>query len=372
MMTITNKTQPSHLYLHVPFCSHICGYCDFAHVVYQNPQADSWLEAVERELKEKKISTSLTTVYIGGGTPTSLSAQQLQRLLSDLDPYVSQAKEYTIEINPETLDEEKCQILKDHGINRASIGFESSDPKLLALMGRHHDYACIERGMTMLKKYGIENISLDLMYSLPFQTMEMLQKSVEDALQLQPRHLSLYSLTVEENTVFGKKGYRNLDEDEEADMYEWICSFLPQNGFTQYEVSNFCRDGYESLHNLGYWHYDDFYGIGCGASGKENHVRYDHPKNLRSYLEDPLYVEKTELSQEDEMFEMLMMGVRLKKGMDLHLFEKRFGCRFDDVYKAPLERMISSGNMIVENGYLKCTDRGYEIMNTLLVEFLSA
>lgn len=368
MTVIVNK--PEHLYVHVPFCAHICGYCDFAHIAYQSKTADAWLEAIAKELSEKQINKNLKTIYIGGGTPSSLSCVQLDQFLSLLDPYREKAIEYTMEVNPETLDEEKCRIIQKHGINRVSIGFESSDEKLLKLMGRSHSLATLQNCMALLRKYGIDNISLDIMYSLPFQTMESLQKSVYDAISLQPKHLSLYSLTIEENTVFEKKGYSSLDEDTEADMYEWICSVLPQYGFVQYEVSNFSKKNFESKHNCAYWNYRDFYGIGCGASGKENHYRYDHTKNVRSYIENPCAIEKNELSKKDEMFEMWMMSIRLKNGLDLALFEKTFQISFMDVYREITDKLMQDGYLKIIDNHLCCTDKGYEIMNSILVEYM--
>lgn len=328
------------------------------------------MEAIKREIIAKEIRTDLSTIYVGGGTPTSLSASQLDRFLSLLDPYAGNVQEYTIEINPETLNDEKCQVLSKHGINRVSLGFETSDEKLLKLTGRSHTLSDMHVCMSLLRKYDIHNISLDIMYSLPFQTMESLQKSVTDAISLDPTHLSLYSLTIEENTVFAKKGYRSLDEDIEADMYEWICSFLPEHGYSQYEVSNFSKKGYESRHNCAYWNYRDFYGIGCGSSGKENHSRYDHTKNVREYIADPLKTEITHLDRKDEMFEMWMMSIRLKQGMDLKLFEDTFHVSFTDVYRKTTEKLIRDGYLVIRNAHLCCTEKGYEIMNSLLVEYI--
>lgn len=365
-----DANKPQHLYVHVPFCAHICGYCDFAHIVYRSETVKLWLEAIAKEIEKKQIRTDLSTVYAGGGTPTSLSPDELDIFLSLLDPYTEKVQEYTIEINPETLTEEKCQILKKHGINRVSIGFETSDENLLKLMARSHTLLDMQKCMAMLRKYDIDNISLDIMYSLPFQTMESLQKSVIDAVSLHPQHLSLYSLTIEENTAFSRNGYSALDEDMEADMYEWICSFLPKQGYSQYEVSNFAMKGYESRHNCAYWNYRDFYGIGCGASGKENHCRYDHTKNVRKYISDPYKTEITSLSKEDEMFEMWMMSIRLKKGMDLNLFEETFHVSFLDTYRKINEKLIAEGYLAIKDDHLYCTEKGYEIMNSLLVEYM--
>ncbi|MGM9942289.1 MAG: radical SAM family heme chaperone HemW [Bulleidia sp.] len=366
------ESRPSHLYLHVPFCASICGYCDFAHVVYRHETVQKWLDAVQKEIACAAIPDILTTVYIGGGTPTSLDPAQLDQLLSMLDPYVHNVREYTIEINPETLDETKCAIIASHGINRASIGFQTGDHRLLKLMGRHHTMDDMHTCVHLLKGSGIDNISLDLMYSLPFQTMDNLRKSIDDALSLDPTHLSLYSLTIEENTIFGKKGYDHLDEDTEADMYEMICSVLPEHGFMQYEVSNFAKDGKQSLHNTAYWEYEDFIGIGCGASGKENHRRYDHTSNVNAYISDPFRREYIPLDETDEMFERLMMGIRMKQGMDLSRFEKAHGIPFEQVYGKTLHNMLEQGWMEIHGNRLCASEKGYEIMNTLLVEFLDS
>ncbi|MBF1099746.1 MAG: radical SAM family heme chaperone HemW, partial [Solobacterium sp.] len=246
-------TKPKHLYLHVPFCRTICSYCDFCHVGYQETVANQWLDAIKTDIQNRHINENLRTIYIGGGTPTTLSSSQLDQLLCLLDPYAHMVQEYTIEINPETFDEDKAKMLQKHGVNRASIGFQTSDERLLQMMNRHHRLEDVAETMRLLRKYGIDNISLDLMYSLPTQTMESLKKSLQDAIALEPTHLSLYSLTIEPNTVFAKKGYEHLEDDMEADMYEWICKMLPRYGFVQYEISNFAKAGMISQHNCAYW-----------------------------------------------------------------------------------------------------------------------
>lgn len=366
-MTITN---PKYLYIHVPFCKSICGYCDFAHTVYQERNVDIWLEAISKEIKDKHINPHLKTIYVGGGTPTCLSSDQLDTFLSLLDPYSNKVKEYTIEINPETLDKEKALILKKHGINRASIGLQTSDSTLLKLLGRHHTYEDVSKCISLLKEVGIHNISLDIMYSLPHQTIDTLNQTIEDAIKLKPTHLSLYSLTIEENTIFSKKGYQHLDDEIEADMYEFILKKLKSNNYKQYEVSNYCLEGYESIHNSAYWNYEDFYGIGCGSSGKENHIRYDHTKSLQQYIQNPFQTIITELSKEDEMFEMVMMGIRLVKGMDIDLFEERFHTSFLDVYVDKIQPLLDKQLVEISDGYFRCTSKGYEIMNTILVELM--
>ncbi len=368
-MTNPNKKAQA-LYLHVPFCRTICYYCDFVHRPYQQETADRWLDALQHEISGKEINTDLKTVYVGGGTPTSLSEEQLERLLSLLDPYVQKAEEYTCEINPETLTAEKAAILSRHGVSRASIGFQSGSEKLLKMMGRHHTAEDVKTAMELLRQAGIDNISLDLMYSLPHQTMTDLKEAAEYAVSLGPKHLSLYSLTVEENTVFGRRGYEALDEDTEADMYEYICRILPEKGFRQYEISNFAVPGYESRHNLVYWHYEDFYGLSAGASGKENHCRYDNVRSIGTYLKDPLQKEVIPLSREDEMFEMVMMGLRLKDGIPLASFAERFSVSFEEAFGEKAEKLLKEGKLQIEGQRLKCADAWYHLLNSVLSELL--
>ncbi len=369
MMT-NGSEKPYYLYLHVPFCRSVCGYCDFCHTVYREEAADRWLAAVEKEITEKKIRKDLLTVYIGGGTPTALNDGQLDRLLTLIDPYSQSCIEYTAEINPETLTDEKAVILRRHGVNRASVGMQTGDEHLLRLLGRRHTMADTVRPVEILRNHGIDNISLDLMYSLPQQTMDTFCSSLEEAVRLNPSHLSLYSLTIEENTVFHRKGYEHLDDDTEADMYEAAVRILAEHGYHQYETANFCLPQKESVHNSAYWNYLDFYGISCGASGKENHRRYDHTRSLRQYIEDPSAVEYTDLSPDDEKFEMIMMGLRLKRGMDLNLYKERFGEPAEARFGRALTKMKEQKMLEEHDGYLRATDRGFEILNEILVEFL--
>ena len=369
MMTAA-ANRPQALYLHVPFCRTICYYCDFCHEVYRRETAEAWLQAVRKQLAGTEIGP-LKTIYIGGGTPTSLDADLLDELLGLLDPYrCAETEEYTIEINPETLTDEKAALLQRHGVNRASLGFQTADAALLQKINRHHTPQDVEQAAACLRRHDIDNISLDLMYSLPGQTMASLQDSVHQALAIRPDHLSLYSLTVEPDTVFGRRGIEPLDEDTEADMYEWICRTLPAHGYEQYEISNFARPGRESRHNLVYWHYEDFTGISCGASGKEGNIRYDMPARLSAYLADPLGRDELVLTEEDMMFEMLMMGLRLKQGVSAADFKKRFDQDLHDVYGDIIDQMTARGLLVYSKGRLACTEAGFPLLNSILVEFL--
>ena len=369
MMTPQRKKAEA-LYVHVPFCDAICSYCDFAHVVYQKELVQKWLSALRKEMEMYPISSSLKTIYIGGGTPSVLSLKEMDALLSLFDPYRKDVIEYTMEVNPETVNADKASCMVMHGVNRVSMGLQTSDDALLRRIGRRHTFADVKQAVSILHQAGIDNLSLDLMYSLPDQTMAILQKSVQDAVSLKPKHLSLYSLTIEANTVFGRTGIKSLDEDSEADMYEWICRTLPACGYQQYEISNFAHAGYESRHNLTYWHYKDFIGLGCGASGKENHARYDHTKNIRTYLKDPVHRDMIPLSREDEEFEMVMMNLRLKKGMKLSAYRDRFDEDYRVRFGKKSQKLMEKGLLEEKDGWIRATDRGYEILNSVLVELM--
>lgn len=364
------RSKAEYLYVHVPFCASICSYCDFCHQIYQKETVDKWLNALKMELDHVQPRKDLKTIYLGGGTPTCLDESQLEKLLSLLDEYTSVIREYTIEVNPETLTKEKAEILRKHRINRASIGLQSIDESLLKLMGRRHSFVDVKNTVNLLRKEEITNISLDIMYSLPGQTMESLKETIEFACLLDVTHLSCYSLTIEDNTVFGKKGYQHLEDDLEADMYEFICMMLIEHGFQQYEISNFSKEGFESIHNKAYWHYDDFVGLGCGASGKEGLLRYDHEKSVKNYLSDPLKRIEIQNTKEDAMFEMVMMGLRLKEGISFAHFQEIWNVSLNEVYGKPIRKLETQDLLYEEDGYLKTTNRGFEILNTVLEEFL--
>ena len=359
-----------HLYIHVPFCATICSYCDFCHLAYNHDTVERWLKAFGKELEVKDINRDCETIYIGGGTPSCLGYDQLERLLELLKPYASSAKEYTIEINPETVDEAKINIMKEYGINRVSIGVQARQKRLLELMNRHHDDQLVEHVITMFRDAGITNISCDIMYSLPGQSMDDLKDTVEWLAGMDIPHLSLYSLTVEENTVFGKKGYRSLDEDTEADMYEYIRDTLKGRGYDQYEISNYCLPDMYSRHNMGYWDYDDFYGLSMGASGKEKGIRYANTRKMSEY-EHGIYIsEKEELSERDQAFEMIMMGLRKREGVNLELFEQRFGAPLEKLFSDNFDRAMAKGYIEVNGKFMRCTDDHFEICNTVILEFM--
>ncbi len=355
-----------HLYLHVPFCKSICAYCDFCHYLYKEDQVSKWLDALKEEMASYKIASALETIYLGGGTPSVLSLKETEKLLSMLAPFSKQLKEYTFEANPESITFDKVRLYKDFGVDRISLGVQSLDDDLLKLTNRKHTAKDVFETVEIIKKAGIDNISIDIIYSLPTQTLSTFMDTLKKALSLDIKHISLYSLTIEEGTLFKAKGYKSLDEDLEADMYEKAKDYLEANGYKQYEIANFAKDGYESKHNIGYWEYDDFYGLSLGASGKIGHRRYDNTRNFNDYLNGNYIFKYYDLTLEDEMFENIMMSFRMKRGLDLKRFKDRYKKDFFSVYKDAYDKHIN--DLIVKDNYIRV--KNLEILNAILVDFL--
>ena len=350
----------------MPFCASICYYCDFCHRVYDEKLANRWLKRLQKEI-EDKCHDQYETIYIGGGTPTVLSYIQLEKLLKLIKPFANNVIEYTIEVNPESLSEDKISLFKEYGINRISMGVQSSNDEILKYLGRRHSFNEVKEKIELLKNNDFNNISVDLMYSLPGQDMDILNKTIDDILELDVPHISLYSLTIEENSVFGKKGIRSLDEDIEADMYELIEKKLTENGYIHYEVSNYCRNDFQSKHNLGYWEYEDFLGVSAGASSKIGNHRYTNTSSIEKYISS--YSNTDEdiiLSKEDEEFEHIMMSLRTIYGLDINEFNQRYQTDFLERYEEIISADLNSFKIAQD----RISVNNLEILNHILVNFL--
>lgn len=358
------------LYVHIPFCEHICSYCDFAKVFYNDQMADGYLAALKAECG-KLPPKPLRTIYIGGGTPSALSLRQLRKLLEILSPFVGDhTLEYTIEANPESLDRDKLKLLKKYGVNRLSIGVQTFNDQLVKIIERHHHKAMVIDIVNKAHDLGFDNISIDLMYGLPHQHLSDVKEDLRLALSLPITHLSYYSLILEEGTLLSHTDYQGMDEDEEKAINDLIDKTLANNGFHKYEVSNYAKDGYESAHNKVYWHYDNYYGVGCGATGKIDDRLIEHTRALNRYIRKEDITRVQIQSKKDTMFNHLMMSLRLVEGLDLDEFERRYHQRFDEVYPTALKRALSSGSLYIENHHLKTTPASLEYLNDILVDFL--
>lgn len=371
--------KPTSAYVHIPFCTQICYYCDFSKVFIKNQPVDAYLQALIREFRSYDI-TELRTLYIGGGTPTSISAVQLDYLLTELsrDLNLNTLKEFTIEANPGDLTVDKIEVLQKSAVNRVSLGVQTFNDKHLKRIGRSHNEAQIYSTIDALKTAGFQNISIDLIYALPGQTMDDVRSNVAKALSLNIPHLSLYSLILEHHTVFMNKMRRGKlhlpTEDLEAEMFEYIISEMERNGFEHYEISNFTKPGFESRHNLMYWDNVEYYGVGAGASGYLDGIRYRNRGPIQHYLkgvsEGNARLSEEVLSKNEMMEEELFLGLRKKEGVSIGKFEQKFGTSFEKRYGQIVQELQSDGLLKENNGFIQMTKKGLFLGDTVAEKFI--
>ena len=373
------QKKPTSAYVHIPFCTQICYYCDFSKVFIKNQPVDSYLEHLLQEFHSYDIQ-KLRTLYIGGGTPTALSAPQLEVLLDGLTKNLdlSVLEELTIEANPGDLDEDKIAVLKNSAVNRVSLGVQTFDDKMLKKIGRSHLERDIYENIDRLKLAGFDNISIDLIYALPGQTMDQVKDNVAKAIALDIPHMSLYSLILENHTVFMnrmRRGKLPLPKEEvEAEMFEYIIAELERAGFEHYEISNFSKSGFESRHNLMYWDNAEYYGIGAGASGYVNGVRYKNHGPIRHYLkaveEGNARINEEHLSLREQMEEEMFLGLRKKSGVSMKRFEEKFGTSFDNLYGQVVRDLCHQGLLQVAGQQIRMTKKGLFLGDTVAERFI--
>ena len=373
------QKKPTSAYVHIPFCTQICYYCDFSKVFIKNQPVDSYLEHLLQEFHSYDIQ-KLRTLYIGGGTPTALSALQLEVLLDGLTKNLdlSVLEELTIEANPGDLDEDKIAVLKNSEVNRVSLGVQTFDDKMLKKIGRSHLEKDIYENIDRLKLAGFDNISIDLIYALPGQTMDQVKDNVAKAIALDIPHMSLYSLILENHTVFMnrmRRGKLPLPKEEvEAEMFEYIIAELERAGFEHYEISNFSKSGFESRHNLMYWDNAEYYGIGAGASGYVNGVRYKNHGPIRHYLkaveEGNARIHEEHLSLREQMEEEMFLGLRKKTGVSKARFEEKFGTSFENLYGQVVRDLCHQGLLQVEGQQIRMTKKGLFLGDTVAERFI--
>lgn len=373
------QTKPTSAYVHIPFCTQICYYCDFSKVFIKNQPVDSYLEHLIEEYDSYDIK-KLRTLYIGGGTPTALSAPQLAFLLEKLTDKLdlSYLEELTIEANPGDLDQEKIAVLKDSPVNRVSLGVQTFNDRMLKQIGRSHLEKDIYENIANLKKAGFDNISIDLIYALPKQTMEDVKINVAKAIALDIPHMSLYSLILENHTVFMNRMRRGKlplpKEDLEAEMFDYIIAELEKAGFEHYEISNFSKPGFESRHNLMYWDNAEYYGIGAGASGYVNGVRYKNHGPIRHYLQaveaGNTRVHEEVLTLKEKMEEEMFLGLRKKSGVSKKRFEEKFGVSFEEQYGAIVSELTEQGLLVPDRNIVRMTKQGLFLGDTVAEKFI--
>lgn len=371
--------KPTSAYVHIPFCTQICYYCDFSKVFIKNQPVDAYLEALIKEFESYQIS-SLKTLYIGGGTPTAITAKQLDYLLSHLQQHLQldQLEEFTIEANPGDLTEDKIAVLRQSAVNRISLGVQTFNDKQLKQIGRSHTEAQIYATIASLKEAGFQNISIDLIYALPGQTMQQVKENVAKALSLDIPHLSLYSLILEHHTVFMNKMRRGKlqlpTEDLEAEMFEYIISEMEANGFEHYEISNFTKPGFESRHNLMYWNNDEYFGCGAGASGYLDGIRYRNRIPIQHYLkaveDGNARLSEEVLTKEEMMEEELFLGLRKKSGVSVSRFQEKFGLSFESRYGPVVRELQNQGLLVEDKDFIRMTKKGLFLGDSVAEKFI--
>lgn len=373
------------MYIHIPFCHQICFYCDFNKVFFKDQPVDAYIESIGKELalwkQEGALEEPLKTVFLGGGTPTALTPAQLERLLELIHQYVPMAKnvEWSSEANPDELTRDKMEVLYKGGVNRLSMGVQTFDQDLLKRLGRTHANEDVLRAVETAREIGFSNISFDLMYGLPGQTMAQWDETLERAFAFDMPHFSAYSLIIEPKTVFYNlmvKGKLNtVTEDLEGDMYERLMDEMAKQGLHQYEISNFAKPGHESRHNLLYWDNEEYIGVGAGAHGYVNGVRYSNHGPLKKYME-PLesgerpVLDSTQVSIKAQMEEEMFLGLRKTTGVDIAHFQEKFGAPLEKVYGEILRNEKAKGNLAVEQGRVKLTHKGRFVGNEVFEQFL--
>lgn len=376
-----NKRDVS-LYIHVPYCQKKCKYCDFVSFTGKEDTFSSYFEKLIFELEQyKNDNIYIKTVFIGGGTPSLVPHEMIGNILKYIfDNFeVDSNVEITIECNPCSADTNKLCAYKKYGINRISIGVQSFDCFVLKTLGRIHDSYVAEQCIKNAIYAGFDNISVDLMFSVPGQTQQSLEDSLKKAVSLGVNHISLYSLILEDGTPLTKAVDEGVLEtiDEETDrlMYKNSCKLLADNGYIQYEISNFAKNGYKSKHNTAYWIRSPYIGIGCAAHSYFNGERYSNPNNLNEYINTDLIAKKAvlrdKLSTNDILEETVMLGLRMNDGVDMNKIYNETGIDFEQKCGVTIQKLANCGLVLSNKGILKLTDTGRNVLNRIIVELIS-
>ncbi|KIY21084.1 MULTISPECIES: radical SAM family heme chaperone HemW [Mesobacillus] len=370
-------------YIHIPFCHHICHYCDFNKVFMKGQPVDDYLDALANEMKltVKPEQDVFKTIFVGGGTPTALDERQLSKLVESIQELLNfhQEIEYTFEANPGDLSKEKLVILRDAGVNRLSFGVQTFHDELLKKIGRSHRAKDVFESIENAKAAGFDNISIDLIYSLPSQTKEDFIDSIKTALSLGLVHYSGYSLIIEPKTVFYnlmQKGKLPItSEDTEAQMYDTLIDQMEKHGLHQYEISNFAIPGYESRHNLTYWNNEEYYGFGAGAHGYVQGLRRANYGPLKKYMEpvnngDLPIMSEHKVTREEQMEEEMFLGLRKTKGVSIRHFAKKFGINPTEFFAEQIKDGIRKGLLETNSDQIFLTRQGRMLGNEVFQSFI--
>lgn len=363
--------MPQSVYIHIPFCKNKCNYCSFvSYTNYDENWQRKYIETLIKEIQYFYKNEPLKTLYFGGGTPSLIKPCDIQEIIKCFN--ITKDTEITIEINPETIDKRYLQELWDTGVNRLSIGIQTFNDNILKRIGRIHT---AQKAIDIIKtaqNLNYKNISVDLIYGLPNQTLEGFIADLNKAIELNIQHVSLYGLKIEEGCKFFEQQPQNIaDDDMQADMYIAAIKILEKNEFKHYEISNFSKEGYESKHNLNYWNSQEYYGFGAAAHGYDEEQRYSNHTRIEDYLNKYKEKEyKQTLTKQDQLEEAIFLGLRRAQGINIQEINKKFGINFNERYKGILFKYLNSKHLIeTQNGY-KFSTEGFLVSNNILADFL--
>ncbi len=381
------------IYVHIPFCIRKCYYCDFVSFTNQEENIEKYIEAVIKEIESYELEEyNVTTIYIGGGTPSSIESRYIEKILHKIKEKIinNETKfndiEITIEINPGTIDRKKLQDYEEMGINRLSIGLQSTNNEILKNIGRIHTYEEFLEGYILARSIGFDNINVDLMIGLPNQTIEKIKDSVEKVINLEPEHISVYSLIVEEGTKIENLLNMNkitLPEEElERNMYWYVKNKLELNGYIHYEISNFAKENKQSKHNVNCWEQKEYIGIGTAAYSYLNNIRYGNTSNIQKYIETQDFKSKKELEKnkiriidevqtlEDKKKEYMLLSLRKIEGVSIKKFKEKYVENPIFLYRKQLEKLVNENLLTIDGDNIKLTNKGLDLANLVWEEFV--
>jgi len=370
------------VYVHIPFCKQKCYYCDFISFANKNEKQEQYIKAIKKEIDTYEFEKyNVTTIYIGGGTPSYIESKYIVELIEKLKSKLTNNEtkfdkiEITIEVNPGAVTKQKLQDFKSCGINRLSIGLQTTNNNLLKQIGRIHTYEEFLETYNMAKEVGFENINVDLMLGLPNQTIKDLKDSLEKVIRLGATHISVYSLIVEEGTVISKlldeEKIELPSEETEREMYWYVKNTLELNGYKHYEISNFAKENKYSKHNMNCWKQEEYIGLGVAAHSYLNDTRFSNANNIEDYINN---VENKEIEEvqtlEDKQNEFMLLGLRMLDGVDIASFKQKFGQNPIYLYRDRLNKLVEDGLIVVDLNHIKLTNKGLDLANLVFEEFI--
>lgn len=356
------------VYIHIPFCKSICSYCDFCKFLHEEVYASEYLNELSKEIDKYYDNDKIRTLYIGGGTPSVLSLNNLKKLFEITKKFdTSLLEEFTFEMNIDDITEEKLLLLKTNNVNRISIGIQSFNEINLKYLNRKHTKNEIIKNINLAKNY-FTNINVDLMFALPIETFSTLKKDVKEILKLDVPHISTYSLIIEQNTVLSHNKVKPIEEDLDYKMYSYILKELKKNNYNHYEVSNFAKEGYQSKHNLNYWENNEYYGFGLGAHGFISELRYENTRSFNTYLKGNYRFNELVLSKREDMENEVILGLRKLEGINIVDFFNKYKINIQDEFN--ITTLLKNGLLKIKDNNIYIPEEKIYIMNTILNEIL--